>query len=460
MIRAALLFAMVCALGACAAAPTTEVSERRANLPAVLPPMKLFSTPQVSPPSRSNQAIAQDILDLTFRLESGRALPVLTRFEGPIHIRVVGNEPPTLARDLERLLQRLRSEARLDVRRVPATEPASITIEVVTRRDLDRTVPEAACFVVPRVSSWSEFRRSRRSARLDWTTLETRERMAVFLPGDVSPQEIRDCLHEEIAQAIGPLNDLYRLPDSVFNDDNFHTVLTGFDMLVLRTLYDPSLRSGMSPRDVAQRLPGILNRLNPGGRQSGRGDVPRPTPREWKDAIEKAIGPKTASDRRIDGARRAVLIAMREGWNDTRTAFSLFALGRLSLGTEPELALASFLQSGGIYSENGDSEIQAAHVAMQLSVFALSAGQADAAIDIVNRHLPAVVEAENAALLSTLLFVKAEALALENRPSEAQEVWLDSLGWARYGFGSDTEVLKRANEISAISPRNRQGTGS
>jgi len=34
-----------------------------------------------------------------------------------------------------------------------------------------------------------------------------------------SPQEVRDCLHEELAQALGPLNDLYRLPDSVFNDD-------------------------------------------------------------------------------------------------------------------------------------------------------------------------------------------------------------------------------------------------
>ncbi len=72
--------------------------------------------------------------------------------------------------------------------------------------------------------------------------------MAIFLPGDVSPQETRDCLHEEMAQALGPLNDLYRLGDSVFNDDNFHTVLTGFDMLVLRTYYAPDLRSGMTAR--------------------------------------------------------------------------------------------------------------------------------------------------------------------------------------------------------------------
>ena len=61
---------------------------------------------------------------------------------------------------------------------------------------------------------------------------------------------MRDCLHEELAQALGPLNDLYHLPDSVFNDDNIHTVLTGFDMLILRAAYAPELRTGMTREQV------------------------------------------------------------------------------------------------------------------------------------------------------------------------------------------------------------------
>ena len=76
---------------------------------------------------------------------------------------------------------------------------------------------------------------------------------------------MRDCLHEELAQALGPLNDLYRLSDSVFNDDNMHTVLTGFDMLILRVFYSPALRSGMTRAEVAARLPAILAQLNPAG---------------------------------------------------------------------------------------------------------------------------------------------------------------------------------------------------
>ena len=37
-----------------------------------------------------------------------------------------------------------------------------------------------------------------------------------------------------------PANDLYRLPNSVFNDDNIHTIPTDFDMMVLRATYAPN----------------------------------------------------------------------------------------------------------------------------------------------------------------------------------------------------------------------------
>ena len=89
--------------------------------------------------------------------------------------------------------------------------------------------------------------------------------VSLFIPSDASPQEIRDCLHEEFAQGLGPLNDLYRLPNSVFNDDNIHTILTDFDMMVLRATYAPELRSGMTRAEVAARLPAILRRINPAG---------------------------------------------------------------------------------------------------------------------------------------------------------------------------------------------------
>ena len=453
-----LLFPALLTLAGCMQAPsgsvdrTAEVTTRNAApLSDALPPMKAFATTRIPAPARPNRQIAADFLDLAFRLESGRSLPVLTRFEGPVTLRVTGNAPGYLQVDLDRLLRRLRVEAGIDIRQTVSTAPAGINLEIIPKRQLQSLVPHAACFVAPNVASWEEYKRLRRSPVTDWAQMTTRRHMAVFIPGDVSPQEMRDCLHEEIAQALGPVNDLYRLTDSVFNDDNFHTVLTGFDMLVLRAYYAPELRSGMTQAQVAARLPRILARLNPGG-GAGVPAATHPTPLSWKQAIESALGAGSSTARRRGAAQDAVHIARAQGWYDTRLAFSLYALGRLSLGVNSDVALQAFREAETIYRNSPGSDLQVAHMGVQLAAYALSAGKAERAIEIVNTHVPAVMSAENAALLSTFLMIKAEALDLAGRPTEAQLVRLDSLGWARYGFGSDAQVGQRLREIAAISP--------
>jgi hypothetical protein len=444
--RLTCLIAALCVLGACA--PPAQVSKNR-------PPAEVgvgFGDPgafgaRMAPVGGSS--LVRDFMDLTFALESGRQLETFSRFEGPVTVAMTGAVPPTAARDLGVLIGRLRSEAGIDIR--PATGAAVITVEFTSRAELRRLAPSAACFVVPNVGSLAEYRRKRGSEAVDWAQVNRRERAAVFIPSDTSPQEVRDCLHEEIAQALGPLNDLYHLSDSVFNDDNFHTVLTGFDMLILRATYAPELRSGMTRPEVAARLPGILARLNPAGEALDY--VPRPpTTRDWIDAVETALGPRTSPSRRRTAAAEAVEIARARGWNDNRLGFSLYALGRLSLGADPDLSLASFLQAGQIFSRSRDTAIHEAHISMQLAAFTLSAGQADLALDLADRSIPAVERAQNAALLSSLLFVKAEALELLGRRAEAQEVRVDSLGWARYGFGPDQDVLMRAAEIASLAP--------
>mgnify|MGYP006280512541 FL=1 len=437
-------------LTGCAPAPVPEIAERRVAFDGPLPPMRSFAGTRAAPTIRSNREIAQDFLDLAFEMESGRRLPALSRFEAPVRVAVQGPAPAHLGRDLADLLGRLRREAGIDIRRAGPEDTANLVVEVLPRRALQRAVPQAACFVVPRVGSWAEFRRARRTDRVDWTTLTTRSRAAVFLPGDVSPQETRDCLHEEIAQALGPLNDLYRLPDSVFNDDNFHTVLTGFDMLMLRVFYDDALSSGLSRAEVASRLPGVLARLNPRG-QGRPGRALDPTPRAWTRAIETALGPDATPERRRAAAARAVGIAEARGWRDPRAGFPHYVLGRLSLGVEPELALASFLEAAAIYRARPDTRVQAAHVDMQLAAFSLSGGRIEDALSLVERSLPAVRAAENAALLATLLLIKAEALEAAGRAEAAGNVRRRALGWARYGFGADAVVRARASDIATLA---------
>ena len=445
-----ILSRLACLVLLSACALPAEVPERRTTALADLPAMKTFPPGQATPPRRSNASIARDILALEFQMESGRDLPRLTRFSGPITIALTGDVPPTAANDLSRLLTRLRTEAGLDITPVTAT-PASITVEFVPRRKLQAVVPQAACFVVPRISSWSDYRSARRTDRVDWTTLTTRDRVAVFIPTDTAPQEIRDCLHEEVAQALGPLNDLYELSDSVFNDDNFHTVLTGFDMLALKVHYAPELANGMDRAAVAARLPALLARLNPGG-GAGAPLPPTPTPRPWIEAIETALGPQGSPYQRRSAALQALEIARSEGWTDSRLGFSYFAVGRLSLADELDAAVAALANAARIYRTLPDAGIHVAHIDMQMAAFALSAGQPADAITLADRALPAVTRSENAALLASLLMIKAEALEMAGNPVQAQALRLDSMGWARYGFGADDEVRRHLTEIAVLSP--------
>ncbi|MDA8746809.1 DUF2927 domain-containing protein [Litoreibacter sp.] len=443
------------AIAACAPAPTSSISEvpqRGASTISSLPAMKSFSARRGAPVFRSNAEIARDFLDLSFQMESGRRLPYLTRFDGPVKVSVSSGAPAGLERDLAQLLSRLRNEAGINISRARAGEAAQIIIEAIPRRDLQKAVPQAACFVVPNVSGWNEFKKNRNRGVTDWTKLTRRTRATVIIPSDVSPQEVRDCLHEEVAQALGPLNDLYRLPDSIFNDDNFHTVLTGFDMLILRAYYSPEMHNGITRDQAAAVLPSILSRLNPRG-SSASARSASVTPQAWNRAIMASLAPRATPSRRASQAAEAVRIAKSMGWRDNRLAFSLFVQGRVTLGQKPQLAIESFVQSGALYKQLYGASVHAAHVATQMSAFALSSGQYDTAIKMANEAIPAARNGENAALLATLMMIKAQALEKTNQPAAANAVRVDALGWGRYGFGSDRNVRARLNEIKALTPR-------
>ncbi len=410
-----------------------------------LPAMRRFGPTPPAPATRANSDMVQDFLDLSFRLESGRPVGGFSRFDGPMRVRMTGDVPATAAADLGQLLGRLRAEAGLPIAMAQGGEAAGITVEFLPRRALQARARDAACFVAPRVSSWRDYRRAG-AAELDWTDYERRTEAAIFIPSDTSPQEVRDCLHEEMAQALGPLNDLYRLPDSVFNDDNVHGVLTGFDMLILRATYAPELAPGMRQAEVAAALPGIFARLNPGGQRPGR-PVP-PTPRAFGDAIARALGPGPGGGGRLAAAETA--LDLSRSWQDGRTGFAWLTVGRVLGRGEAAAAEAAFANASAIYSANG-LPLHAAHADLQRAMFALAAGRAGDAIALADQAAAPARAGQNAALLAGLLMVKAAGLEQSGQADAAAKVRLDSLGWARYGMASDAEVRRRLGVISALA---------
>ena len=303
--------------------------------------------------------------------------------------------------------------------------------------------------MVPNVTSLSAFRKARRDPKTNWTTLKAREQLLIVVPSDVSPQEVRDCLHEELAQALGPLNDLYRLPNSVFNDDNVHTVLTAFDMLMLRATYAPELNTGMSRNAVAAVLPAVFSRINPAGNFAGD-PAPTATPQAYVEAIQTALGTGTQLADRQKAARSAVDIATQAGWADTRRGFAHYAMGRVMQATDATAALAEFQRADMFFARSRQTQLHRAYISTQLAAYALARGDAVRARRLVTPHIPRAREAENAALLATLQLLRAEALLSEGRVTEARAERLDSLGWARYGFGADWAVETKLREITAL----------
>lgn len=448
------LLPLCLSLGACMPVASNDTATRGAVVDSALPAMKTFSVPRPAQPVVSNIDMARDFLDLTFKLESGRDLPIFTRFEGPISIRVTGAPSASLGSDLTRLIHRLRTEAGIDID-YAAGPVANITIDAIPRDEIRRYLPTAACFVVPNVTSLSDYQSARRTQKVNWSRMTRRDQVAIFLPNDASPQEVRDCLHEELAQAIGPLNDLYRLPDSVFNDDNIHTVLTGYDMKVLRAYYDPSLTSGMTRAQVADRIPAILARVNPAGQTVAPQRLAR-TPRVWIEAVQRALGPGTRPADRETAAREALKVASAMGWTDHRRGFSHYAMGRMLQSLDPEAAQDQFAQADRYFAKSSQSNLHRAYVASQMAAFAITQNRAEDALFLIAPGLETAARYENAALLATLMLLRAEALELSGRVSEGREVRLDSIGWARYGFGPEWAVRAKLREIASLNPLKRR----
>jgi hypothetical protein len=345
----------------------------------------------------------------------------------------------------------MQTEAGLNIHTAAPGSDASIVIEFLPRRTLARAAPTAACFVVPNVSSFAEYRGHRTDALTDWSRLTRRDRAAIFVPSDTSPQEVRDCFHEELAQALGPLNDLYRLTDSVFNDDNFNAVLTPFDMLMLRIHYAPDLHSGMTEGEVAARLPAILARLNPGGAGLPP-SVAAIGPHDWTEAVEDTFGPQGGKTRAA-AAQRMLAIVRAQGWADARLGLALYAVGRSQLGHDPQAAVQALTEARRVYASLPGAEVHVAHVDMQLAAIALKTGQPRQAIAFADHAIPAARQSQNAALTATLMLIKARAYESMGQTEAARALHLDAAPLARYGFGSDKEMRARMAEIAALDAR-------
>lgn len=92
----------------------------------------------------------------------------------------------------------------------------------------------------------------------------TYDRALAVIRGELPDLLRRSCLHEEIVQGFGLINDSPRARPSIFNDDEEYALLTRQDELMLRILYDPRLSPGMTLAEARPIVETIAAELMPG----------------------------------------------------------------------------------------------------------------------------------------------------------------------------------------------------
>ena len=86
------------------------------------------------------------------------------------------------------------------------------------------------------------------------------KRVEIYIAPD-NPAQRRHCIAEELTQAMGLSNDSSLIANSIFNDDSRQALLAPWDTLMLRVLYDPRIRPGMSRYEAMPVVRQIIGTL-------------------------------------------------------------------------------------------------------------------------------------------------------------------------------------------------------
>ncbi len=196
----------------------------------------------------------------------------LRRFERPLVVRVINGPatPETAARlNLSLVAQYSRRLGRitgLDIRIAKTGERANMVVFFLNRAEQPRYARQLARYVTaPPRTVEADFANSPPDRLCSAFSLSSdaapyRYSAAIILVKAEHSGAMRSaCVQEEMAQALGLVNDSPQARPSLFNDDEEFAALTKHDELLLQILYDPRLSPGMSAAEVRPLLPEIIN---------------------------------------------------------------------------------------------------------------------------------------------------------------------------------------------------------
>jgi hypothetical protein len=204
-----------------------------------------------------------EIIDGFYRIVFGAEFHVsgrvdrIRKYEMPVRVYADSRAKPDRRKEVAAVVDDIRSKIRhLDIAMADSRKDANVTVTLVRDRDIEKTIRqfygrEQAARIVKSLEPQclSGFRKDE---------LYRIQHSDVIIVVDAGEFIFRDCIYEELLQALGPINDDDDLPWTMFNDEVQMGFFDIYDQYLLNILYDPRIRAGMTKEQVKEVLPQIL----------------------------------------------------------------------------------------------------------------------------------------------------------------------------------------------------------
>lgn len=394
----------------------------------------------------SNASLAGLFTDLLFDTEWGETVPQLLRLDAPVAVALQGPGSERYAPFLDTFLAQIRREAGVAISR--SAGPHALNVQFVPGAEW-APLQGNQCIIVYGLPTWPEFLLDR-GRYSDYRAVSPRElaERTVFIPNTNEPHEIRECLIEEITQALGPSNDIYGLGPSIFNDDDAHVWPTRLDYLMLRVLYDDRMEAGIARREAEKRALAILNSINPDGREA----PVLPPHRQmdflaWRSNLHELFDLINAGQARTERASSILTSVLNEA--EARAPDSPYYCEALSVAANLERERHSG-RAGAVLARarrvceqvHGRGDVRAADLRLSRAIVLLAEDRPRQALDEVDGLAELFLAYGQEALLALTHAVRWSALTRMNDPA-AEEAHRLALAWSAYAFGDDHEAVAR-----------------
>lgn len=173
--------------------------------------------------------------------KTGREAKPLVKWTSPIVFSPAGTLTVAQRDHLFGVVNRIRLLTGLDIKLPKQGEPANLIVFMKPNEEMkDKLPPGVNCL-------------GNLGANKNYEITQGK----AFVPSD-RPDKTDHCLVEETVQLFGVLNDSDIIKDSIFNEKSDRTSLSLTDQIILKALYDPRLKTGMTRDEVQPVLKQVM----------------------------------------------------------------------------------------------------------------------------------------------------------------------------------------------------------